>query len=132
MNNQQRLALVLAAVLLVAVIAVFAIVYGNLPKTGPAGQKTVSVTIVTDDGSEEKTLETAAETLGDALKEANLIVGTESEYGLYITAVNGIAADEAQQQWWCLTKGGETLSTGADTTPIADGDAFELTLTTGW
>ena len=41
-------------------------------------------------------------------------------------------ADDSQQQWWCFTKGGEMLETGVDTTPIADGDAFEITLTEGY
>ena len=46
--------------------------------------------------------------------------------------VNGVTADDAQQQWWCFTKGGEMVNTGVDDTPIADGDTFEITLTTGW
>ena len=31
-----------------------------------------------------------------------------------------------------VTKSGEMVNTGADQTPIADGDAFELTLTVGY
>ena len=58
--------------------------------------------------------------------------GTQSEFGLYITTVDGYTADESAQEWWCLTKGGQSVNTGVDSTPIADGDAFELTLTTGW
>ena len=46
--------------------------------------------------------------------------------------VNGITADESKQQWWCFARNGETLSTGVDATPIADGDAFTATLTTGY
>ena len=46
--------------------------------------------------------------------------------------VDGVTADEAKQQWWCFTKGGETLMSGVDTTPIEDGDCCEITLTTGW
>ena len=49
-----------------------------------------------------------------------------------MTAVNGIAADDSKQEWWCFTKGGEEMMTGVDTTPIADGDAFEITLTEGY
>ena len=45
---------------------------------------------------------------------------------------DGITADESQQQWWCFTRGGGTLETGVDTTPIADGEHYEITLTTGW
>lgn len=46
--------------------------------------------------------------------------------------MDGYTADESAQEWWCLTKGGQSVNTGVDSTPIADGDAFELTLTTGW
>ena len=31
-----------------------------------------------------------------------------------------------------VTKGGEMLMTGVDDTMIADGESYEITLTTGW
>nr|WP_325259308.1 hypothetical protein [uncultured Oscillibacter sp.] len=40
-------------------------------------------------------------------------------------------ADKSRQQWWCITKGGERVNTGADAAPIADEDHFEITLETG-
>ena len=61
-----------------------------------------------------------------------IIQGSESEFGLYILTVDGETADEDLQQWWCITKGGEQLMTGADDTMIADGEQYEFTLTTGW
>ncbi len=51
---------------------------------------------------------------------------------LFITTVDGETADDSQQQWWCITKGGEMLMTGAGETPVADGETYELTLTTGY
>ena len=60
------------------------------------------------------------------------VIEVASDYGLYVVTVDGETADEAQQQWWCFTKGGEMLMTGVDDTMIADGDAYEITLTTGW
>ena len=77
-------------------------------------------------------MHTDEEYLGAALENEKLIQGTQGQYGLFVTAVDGEKADDAKQQWWCLTKGGATVDTGVDTTPIADGDAYELTLTTGW
>ena len=53
-------------------------------------------------------------------------------YGLFITAVDGEKADDTKQQWWCITKGGETVNTSAEQTPIADGDRFELTMKEGY
>ena len=46
--------------------------------------------------------------------------------------MGGRVADDAKQEWWCLTKGGEMWMNGVDTTEIADGDAYEFTLTVGW
>ena len=56
----------------------------------------------------------------------------ESQYGLYVKTVNGVTADEAKEEWWCFTKDGEDVMTGVDSTPVADGDHFEITLKTGY
>ena len=53
-------------------------------------------------------------------------------WGLYVLTVDGETADEAQQQWWCLTKDGEMSPTGVDDTVIADGEHYEFELKTGW
>ena len=71
-------------------------------------------------------------TVGEALLENGLIAGEDGAYGLYVKTVNGITADEANQEWWCLTKGGESVMTGVDQTPLEDGAAYEFTLTVGW
>ena len=46
--------------------------------------------------------------------------------------MDGETADESKQEWWKLTKEGEMVNTGADVTPIADGEHYELTLTVGY
>lgn len=105
----------------------------SVSSTVTEASKAVTVTVVDGDGaSTEFALDTDQEFLRGALEEAELVEGEESEYGLFVTTVNGITADQEQEQWWCFTKNGEALETGVDTTPIADGDAFEVTLTTGW
>ena len=73
-----------------------------------------------------------AEYLDQALTENEIASGSDSEYGLFITTVDGETADDSQQQWWCITKSGEMLMTGASETPVADGETYELTLTTGY
>ena len=73
-----------------------------------------------------------AEYLAEALTENEIASGSDSEYGLFITTVDGETADDGEQQWWCITKGGEMLMTGASETPVADGETYELTLTTGY
>lgn len=132
-NNKKTLLYVGIAIVLVALIAVFAIVYGNSTKPAAAGSKTITVQIITGESETvTKTIQTDAEFLRGALEQENLVQGDESEFGLFVKTVNGVTVDEAQQQWWCFTKGGETVNTGVDDTPIADGDTFEITLTTGW
>ncbi|MBR7184260.1 MAG: DUF4430 domain-containing protein [Clostridia bacterium] len=97
-----------------------------------AGSKTITVDIVTADGTTTKTITTDAEFLRGALEQEKLIAGDESQYGLFVKTVNGVTINEANQEWWCFTKGGEALFSGVDTTPIADGDKFEITLTVGY
>ena len=96
------------------------------------GLKTVTVDVVTLKETVTFTLETEAQTLREALEENDLVEGTESEYGLFVTSVNGVVADEANQEWWCFTKSGESLMTGVDGIQIADGDHYEITLTSGY
>ena len=131
--NKNKKVLIIAAVVLLVIAAVLLIVDRNRQPQTEQGAKTISVAVIMDgETTRELTIHTDAEFLRGALEQENLIEGTESEYGLYVTTVDGIAADDAKRQWWCLTKGGEPVSTGVDTTPIADGDRFELTLTTGY
>jgi len=46
--------------------------------------------------------------------------------------VKGRKADESKQEWWCITKGGESVSTGVDLINISDKDKYELTLMEGY
>ena len=97
------------------------------------GAKTIDVVVVHVDGTEaDFQYRTDAEYLGEVLEENGLVEGTDSSYGLFITTVDGETADESLQQWWCITREGEMLSTGADQTPITDGEQYELTLTEGY
>jgi hypothetical protein len=97
------------------------------------GPITVSFDVIVD-GQTQKThvAETEADNLGDFLRESGIVEGENSEYGLYITTVDGVTADESNEEWWCVTKKGESVQTGVDSTPIADGDKFELTLMNGF
>ncbi len=133
MNKEKRNLLLLGgAVLVIAVAAVIGLATFFQPQT-TAGEKTISVQVVmAEEDVRDFTVQTQREFLGDALLDETLIEGEGGEYGLFVTAVDGVTADEANQEWWCLTKGGETVNTGFDQTPIADGDQFEITLTIGW
>ena len=95
----------------------------------PTGEKVTTVDVVDPEGNVTTfTITTSEEFLRGALEQEQLIEGDESEYGLYIKYVNGIRADyDKDGAYWALSKDGEYLMSGVDTTPVADGDHFELT-----
>lgn len=122
----------LLAIFVLVIIGMFALAKGTKPET-VSGGKEITVTVVHGDGSSKDfTYQTDEEFLGPVLLDDGLIVGDQGEFGIFITEVDGEEIDASNQEWWCLTKAGESVNTGADTTPIASGDTFELTLTVGY
>ncbi len=94
------------------------------------GAKTIKVEVIAEDNSVTFTIKTNAETLGEALLAHSLVEGEDGQYGLYIKKVNGILADyDVDGTYWSLTKDGEYVMSGADTTSISDGEHYELTKT---
>ena len=85
-----------------------------------------------DGSNREFSLKTDEAYLGNALVEGKVVEDNQGAYGLYILTADGETANEDSQEWWQITKSGEKLNTGADSTPIEDGDHFELTLTVGY
>lgn len=123
---------ILFAVFMLLIIGMAAVMKGTKPETAE-GAKEITVTVVHGDGSEKEfTYHTDEEFLGPVLLDDGLIKGDEGEFGIFINTVDGEEIDADNQEWWCLTKGGESVMTGADSTPIASGDCFELTLTVGY
>ena len=124
--------LVAVLVLIVAVVAAAAVYMATRPATDK-GDKSIVVEVVHKDGeSKEFSYDTDAEYLRDVLEPAGLIAGSDSEYGMFVETVDGYTADSSNEEWWCFTKDGEMLNTGVETTPVADGDHFEITLTVGY
>lgn len=151
--NKKKRGLILGAVLLVVLVLAFIGIYAatrpdpngdaggtgtttsSVQNTDPSnlvGDKTITVQIVYDDVTKSVTINTDEDYLKGALEQENLIAGSGEGDMFYITAVDGRAADESKQEWWCITKGGEMWMTGCSATAIADGEAYELTLKTGW
>lgn len=125
-------ALITFGVLLLLVFAMLIAYIKFKPQTVQGSKKIMVEVVVPDEESKEFSITTVEEYLGPALEDENLVKGSEGEYGLFITEVNGFAADDSKQEWWCITKGGGDVFTGADSTPIVDGDHFEITLITGY
>ena len=90
--------------------------------------------IVTDLEGNETSFEytSSAASVGEALVAEGLVVGHEASYGLYIDAVNGIAADwDKDQTYWAFYINGEYATTGISDTEITADTIYGLTLTKG-
>jgi len=132
-QNKNLLKSLIAFGLLALVVVIMLIAYYQFKPEGIKGSKEIVVEIaIPEEETKEFTLNTDAEFLRQALEEKDLIKGSESEFGLFITEVDGRVVDDTKQEWWCITKDGEDVFTGVDETPIADGDHFEITLTIGY
>ena len=116
-----------------AVILALLLVYGRFKPDTVKGSKEVKIEVVIpEEDTQEFTLHTDALYLRQALEEEDLIKGSESEYGLFITEVNGRVANDTNQEWWCITKEGGQVNNGVDTLIIADGEKYEITLMAGY
>lgn len=121
----------IALVALIVVAAILAGLYFLFRADPPEGDKTVTVKVVHADQSEKEfTYETDDEYLGELLMDEGLVEGETSEYGMYITKVDGEqAVFETDNAYWALYENGEYASTGADQTVLDNGDEFSLVYT---
>lgn len=118
---------------LFAVTVLLLFLFFNRTNPVSKGQKEITVqVIIPGEEDQEFVIKTEAYTLRQALEEADLIKGQDSSYGYFITEVSGRKADDSKQEWWCITKGGETITTGVDLINIQDKDKYELTLMEGY
>lgn len=131
MNKNKKI--ILAAVAIVAVIALFLGVWFATRPDTTEGAKTITVEVVhSDETSKTFTYHTDAEYLGEVLLDEGLIQGEQGDYGLYILEVDGEQAIyEEDGAYWALFQGDEYAMLGADQTVINDGDQFSLVYTIG-
>jgi len=130
-TNKKRI--IILVIVFLALIVGLTAAYLLLAPKPVEGSKTIQVEVIlADESSKTHTIQTDAPYLRGALDERNLISGEESEFGLFVKTVDGVTANDGNQEWWCVTQNGEWLATGIDQTPITDGDHFEITLTIGY
>ena len=130
-KNNKKGIIALALVLVLAVAALF-VWQAAKPETHQ-GSKEIVVNIDHLNGDDASyTIYTDAEYLRAALEQENLIEGTESQYGLYVTSVDGEAADESKQEWWGYSVNGKFAELGVDSQPVADGAVSDFVLHVGW
>lgn len=130
MKNRKIL---IAAIGLAVLIAVLAGVYFAARPATEAGAKAITITVIHADGSEKQfQYRTDEEYLGPVLLAEGLAEGEDGPYGLTIYVVDGEKADwNENQSYWALYIGEEYAATGADSTPVKDGDSFKLVYTIG-
>lgn len=121
---------IIALIALIVCAAVLCAVYFAMRSKPVEGQKTITVQMQYDDVDREVEITTTEEYLSGALQQEKLIEGEDSAYGLYITTVDGRAADGSKNEFWGIYKDGTMTETGADGVVIADGDHYELVLGT--
>ncbi len=128
MNRKKTIAIVLLFCVLALTLGM--VWFLSQPQTS-AGSKHISVEVVHSDGSEKDfEYDTDAEYLSEVLLEEGLIEGEQSAYGLYVKVVDGETADyDIDASYWALYINGEYAMTGADSTPVNDGDVYNWTYT---
>lgn len=133
MENKKKALIGGLIVVFAILIAVGVNAYNKSKENTSSGSKNITVEVVMEDESSQSfEINTEEEFLRGALEQEDLIEGSDSELGLFVTTVAGYTIDEENQEWWAFSKEGESLMTGVGDTPINDGDKFEITLTVGY
>lgn len=118
---------VVGVVVLIAALVAVWMIFGAKPQ---AGAKEITIEVINSaDESTVYELNTDAEYLRQAMDEAEGLTydGTESEYGIMISAINGEVADfNTNGAYWSFYVNGEYCNYGIDTQPVSDGDAFVI------
>ena len=110
---------------LLVLVMVFTLVACGTAKS-EAKNASFKVTVTDLDGNETNfDYTTDKATVGEVLIEEGLIEGHETEYGLYVDSVNGIALDwDTDGKYWAFYINGEYAMTGVDATDVEDGAVY--------
>ncbi len=132
-NNKKPI--IIGVVVLVALIAIFAVVYNLNKPVATKGGKNIVIEVTGSDGTTaDYELSTDAEFLKQAMDELSAnndqfsYSGTDSEYGMMVEYVNDEKAIYAEDgAYWALYVNGEYGQYGVDSQPVADGDTYTWT-----
>ena len=132
-NNKKPI--IIGVAVLVALIAIFAVVYFvNKPQTTKGG-KNITIEVTGSNGeTTDYELSTDAEFLKQAMDELDAdneqfsYSGSDSEYGMMVEYVNEERALYAEDgAYWALYVNGEYGQYGVDSQPVVDGDTYTWT-----
>lgn len=117
------LSLTLALIMLFSTIFIV-----SCKKEEDGEEKSFTFTVVFLDGtSKSYDITTTKNYLADALVEENLISGEDSQYGLYVTTVDGEYHKwEDDGKFWALYEGDTSAPTGASSLEIKDGATYSF------
>lgn len=127
--------LILGISILAVLVGLFLVLWSVFGPKTTEGSKTVSLSVVAEDGEETtydaKTDALVLQELMDELKEDGLTYsGTESEYGLMVDTVNGVRADYTLDgAYWSFYVNDEYCNYGISEQPVNDGDDFSIVYT---
>lgn len=119
--------------MLLALVLVFSLAACGNKEEAPSEAVSFKVVVTDLEGNESSYEYTSnAASVGEALVAEGLIEAHEGSFGLYIDAVNGIAADwDNDQTYWAFYINGEYATTGIGETAITADATYNLTLTKG-
>ena len=132
MENKKKkgLAIGIACGVIVLLVAALLIIYNVAKPKATAGLKSITLEVIDNNGtSTVYDANTDAEFLAQVFDEIDglIVEGDSSEYGLFITTVNGLTADyNTDGAYWAIYVNGDYGMYGADSQPVADQDAFTL------
>ena len=130
MKNNKKLYGILAVI--AAAVLLFVVWMTNRPKPS-AGAKNVIVEVKDDQEAVKKyEVNTDAEYLSGVMDELKAkgdftYEASVSEYGMFITSINGLAADyEKDQAYWAIYVNGDYGQYVADQQPVTDKDTYSF------
>lgn len=121
---------ILGVAFIVILIAVMGIFYGVFREKPVEGSKAITIEVVNK--VKESTiyeLKTDAQFLKQAMEEAEGLEfeGTEGQYGMTISSINGEIADFTKENsYWSFYVNDGYCNYGVDSQPVEDGDAFKI------
>ena len=138
MEEKRKSKKILIGIIGIIVLAVLCVgmwfIYSKTREKPIEGGKQITVQIESerDEYSFEQSYNTDEEYLGNFLDKEGLISFSESEYGRFITSVQGYESNDDEQSWWSISVNSESAMTGVDEIVIKDGDVYMLELKIGW
>lgn len=140
-NNEKKI-IIISAIILAVLIALFGTVYCFSNKDSLAGAnnsysdsqelKTYSVEVVDKDKQvREYSGQTSGKYLIDVMDELSeqgdfSYEGEDSVYGVFVTAVNGVKTEDITKAYWAFYVNDTYCQHGVSTQPVSDGDKFRI------